>query len=88
MRITCCHCGERDSSEFVCRGAAAPRRPDAAGTDAARSFHEYVHLRDNPRGVHDEYWYHAFGCRAWLRVTRDTATHAVLAVRAATEQER
>ncbi len=27
-----------------------------------------------------ELWYHAFGCRSWLRVTRDTRTHEIFAV--------
>ena len=38
---------------------------------------DYVYLRDNPAGRHREFWYHAFGCRAWLSVTRDTRTHAI-----------
>jgi heterotetrameric sarcosine oxidase delta subunit len=86
MRITCCHCGERDSGEFVCHGAVHGRRPDAQEENAPRKFFEHVYLRDNVRGRHDEYWYHAYGCRAWLRVTRDTRTHDVIAVRPATER--
>lgn len=88
MRITCCHCGERDSSEFVCLGAAPPARPDPDGPDALRRFHEYVHLRDNVRGKHDEYWYHAYGCHAWLKVTRDTRTHEMLGVSPVAEGKR
>ncbi len=42
---------------------------------------EAVYLRDNPAGPHDELWYHASGCRSWLRVTRDTRTHEMLAAR-------
>lgn len=38
---------------------------------------DYVFLRENPRGAYAEYWHHAGGCRRWLVVTRDTATHAV-----------
>ena len=41
---------------------------------------DYVYLRDNIAGPHQEYWYHASGCRRWLVVDRDTRTHAVLAV--------
>jgi heterotetrameric sarcosine oxidase delta subunit len=83
MRINCCHCGERDSGEFVCHGAVHGRRPGAQ--DGAPAFHRYVYLRDNVRGRHDEYWYHAYGCRAWLEVTRDTRTHEVIAVAVASE---
>lgn len=73
MRIPCPHCGERDLQEFVYRGDAAPVRPtgDAGMVD-------YVYLRDNPRGPIAEHWYHAQGCRQWLTVRRDTATHAIL----------
>jgi methylglutamate dehydrogenase subunit B len=75
VRIPCPFCGERDASEFSYRGDAAPTRPNAD-----EAFHDYVYLRDNPAGRHEELWYHASGCRLWLRVTRDTRTHEVLAV--------
>lgn len=75
MRIHCPFCGERDLSEFSYLGDAAFQRPDSA-----EKFHEAVYLRDNPAGRHSELWYHAFGCRGWLRVTRDTRTHAIFAV--------
>ena len=39
---------------------------------------DYVYLRDNPVGVHREYWYHAAGCHAWLTVTRNVSTHEVI----------
>jgi len=38
-----------------------------------------IYLRDNPAGPNDELWYHASGCRSWLRVTRHTQTHEILA---------
>jgi len=78
MRIPCPFCGSRDSREFVHRGDALPVRPsgEEATTDSAAMF-DYVYLRDNPAGQIEEYWYHAQGCRQWLRVTRDTRTHIV-----------
>jgi heterotetrameric sarcosine oxidase delta subunit len=48
-------------------------------TDAA-TWHDYVFLRDNPRGRHAEYWHHVHGCRRWLRVERDTVTHEIESV--------
>ena len=82
MRIPCPHCGPRDAQEFTCLGDATLRRPEgAAATEAAMA--DYVYLRDNPRGMHREYWYHAQGCRSWLIVTRDTYTHAVAGAEAA-----
>ena len=38
---------------------------------------DYVYLRDNPAGPIAEHWYHAQGCRTWIVVTRDTATHRI-----------
>ena len=42
---------------------------------------DYVYLRDNPRGRYEEFWHHTSGCRRWLVVTRDTATHEIEASR-------
>ncbi len=76
MRLPCPHCGWRDLAEFVCRGDAAPRRPDglAASPDA---MSRYVLERDNPAGPLREHWFHAHGCRAWFEIERDTRTHAI-----------
>jgi methylglutamate dehydrogenase subunit B len=81
MRIPCPFCGERDASEFVYRGDADFKRPDPEAPDAEARFVAAVYLRNNPAGPHAELWYHAFGCRMWLRVTRNTCTHEILAVR-------
>ncbi len=76
--ISCPHCGTRPKEEFSIRGAALARpSPDADVQD----WFNYVYLRDNPRGRHDEHWHHTSGCRRWLVVTRDTLTHEVFAVR-------
>jgi heterotetrameric sarcosine oxidase delta subunit len=86
MRIHCPFCGERDVSEFSYLGDADFRRPDPASTDAINRFVEAVYLRDNPAGPHRELWFHAFGCRTWLRVRRDTITHEFLSVELSAEQ--
>jgi len=88
MRIECPFCGERDVSEFSYLGDADFRHPPADSEDLAGRFHEAVYLRDNPAGPHRELWYHASGCLSWLRVTRNTRTHEVLAVQLATESPR
>ncbi len=80
MRIVCPYCGERGNEEFSYLGDASPVRPDPAGADMPRKFAEYVYLRDNPRGVLRELWYHTAGCHAWLVVTRDTLTHEITGV--------
>jgi methylglutamate dehydrogenase subunit B len=72
MRIPCPFCGERESGEFTYLGANVPRtNADAFGE---------AYLRANLSGRHEELWYHAFGCRSWLVVTRDTRTHEIFAV--------
>ncbi len=78
MRIACPNCGERDVAEFAYGGDATVARP---ALDApAPEWQAAIYDRDNPRGPHAEYWQHAQGCRAWLRVERDTATHRISAV--------
>jgi heterotetrameric sarcosine oxidase delta subunit len=77
MRIPCPFCGERDVIEFSYLGDARFTRPDPQTADAQALFHDQVYLRDNPAGPFEELWYHAFGCRGWLRVRRDTRTHEI-----------
>ena len=82
MRVACPTCGPRDLREFTVTGAAWARPDAEAGPEA---WHEAVHLRANPAGPQEEYWWHGAGCGAWLVVERDTARHAVLSVRLAGE---
>ncbi|OLP57306.1 sarcosine oxidase subunit delta [Rhizobium rhizosphaerae] len=72
--IACPHCGRRPKEEFTVKGAALARPEPQAGADA---WFDHVYLRDNPRGPYQEFWHHTSGCRRWLVVTRDTATHEV-----------
>ena len=76
LRIHCPVCGLRDESEFSYGGDATVVRPahDETSIDV---WHDYVFLRDNPRGPHREYWHHVQGCRQWLVVERDTLTHKI-----------
>jgi methylglutamate dehydrogenase subunit B len=76
MLIACPHCGTRPVEEFTFNGDASIARPASADME---QWHDYVYLRDNPKGRFDEYAHHSGGCRAWLVVTRDTATHEVFA---------
>lgn len=70
--------GLRDSREFICLGdARLLGRPCWKAPDALDAFHDYVHLRDNPAGLHRELWFHAMGDQSWLVVTRDTVTHEI-----------
>jgi sarcosine oxidase subunit delta len=84
MRIPCPCCGERDVREFSCLGDAGPLRPAA---DDAAAFFDYVYLRTNPAGLHNELWYHAAGCHSWLVVTRNTVTHEIASVVRAADRQ-
>jgi sarcosine oxidase subunit delta len=81
MRIPCPVCGERALEEFTYRGDARPTRPprdgDSADPQVQAAWVDYVYLRANERGRIKELWQHLHGCRAWIVVDRDTATHAV-----------
>jgi len=77
LLIPCPWCGERAQTEFTYAGDAAPKRPDPeTATDA--DWADYIYLRDNPKGRHDELWQHTAGCRRYLKVCRDTSTHEIL----------
>ena len=73
--------GPRDACEFVYKGDAElvfrPERVEPVDYDA---FHDYLYLRQNPAGTHKELWYHEYGDRSWLVVTRNTQTHEILKV--------
>jgi methylglutamate dehydrogenase subunit B len=71
--------GLRDAQEFTYLGdASLMSRPDGMAAGAAEAFTDYVYLRDNPAGVHRELWFHEYGDRSWLVVTRNTLTHEIL----------
>jgi heterotetrameric sarcosine oxidase delta subunit len=62
--------------EFTYGGDATLTRP--AIDASVEAWAAFVYLRDNPAGPHDEFWFHAAGCRQWFRVRRDTRTHEIL----------
>nr|WP_309504393.1 sarcosine oxidase subunit delta [uncultured Roseovarius sp.] len=86
MRITCPICGLRNEAEFSYLGDASLRRPDDSETDP-QAWIDYVYLRKNPRGWHQEYWHHLQGCREWLVLERNTLTHEIGACKLARDVE-
>ena len=80
MLITCPHCGVRPVEEFTFLGDAKPLRPASNDPSSMEQWHDYVYLRDNPKGVIDEYAHHSGGCRTWLVLTRNTQTHDIASV--------
>ena len=80
LRIRCPWCGTRDQTEFRCGGQSHIPRPADPGKASDREWAEYLFYRDNPKGVHCERWVHAWGCRQWFNIARDTVTHEILRV--------
>lgn len=75
MRIPCPVCGPRPLSEFTYEGDATVVRPPLDAD--ADTWFAAVYQRENPRGPHTELWHHIQGCRTFVRVERDTATHEI-----------
>ncbi len=78
MLLICCpSCGERAQTEFSYGGDGRRKRPVDPPAETDTAWVDYVYLRDNPRGAHQELWQHVAGCRQWFLVTRDTLTHRI-----------
>jgi sarcosine oxidase subunit delta len=77
MLIPCPHCGSRPIEEFTFNGDARPQRPSSNDPATLGQWSDYVYLRENPRGLLDEFVHHSGGCRTWLVVTRNTETHDI-----------
>jgi sarcosine oxidase subunit delta len=84
MQIHCPLCGPRDRREFYYLGSddwlARPAGDDLAVWD------DWLHNRANPAGETADLWYHEGGCAQWLRVSRNTVTHAVTAAELVVER--
>ena len=77
MRIPCPLCGPRDRREFYYYGS--PDYLSPVGQDAdLDALDNQLFLRDNIAGQVQDLWYHEGGCAAWLKVTRNTISHAVM----------
>lgn len=76
IRINCPFCGIREHTEFTYGEDANRQTPGLSAP--IEEWNTYVYERDNVAGCHMEYWHHAFGCRSWIKVKRDTQTHAIL----------
>lgn len=75
LRITCPHCGWRPYTEFSFGGELPPAQ--RAGESEDEDF-ERVWLKRNQAGRQLERWFHAFGCRRWFTLERDTVTNEVV----------
>lgn len=69
LRIDCPNCGARSIEEWVY--GEIPVVPDHLvdpdDRDVDRAF-----FHDNAEGAVTEAWFHLYGCRRWVTLTRDT----------------
>jgi heterotetrameric sarcosine oxidase delta subunit len=79
MQINCPHCGPRAQGEFFYERTVDSVVTLNMAQDEAMTT---LFTRANPRGLDEEIWRHAFGCRAWMVLTRHRVTHVIEAVRA------
>lgn len=78
LLIECPWCGERAQGEYRYVGDASRKRPADLESLSEEAWYDYVYLRSNPRGPHEEMWQHIGGCRSFVKVVRDTSTHEIL----------
>jgi len=77
LQIPCPWCGIRDETEFGYGGEAHIIRPEKPEELSDAKWADYLFMRENPRGRHLEQWQHAFGCRRWFNVERDTVSYII-----------
>jgi sarcosine oxidase subunit delta len=75
IRIPCDHCGERPIEEYLYGEIFDV--PDTI-TDPLERDLDRAFMHGNVEGPVTEAWFHLYGCRRWVRVTRDTRSDDVL----------
>lgn len=75
LRIPCRHCGPRPIEEFLY--GEIPVIPDAIVDPDERDL-QRAFFHENTEGPIVERWFHAYGCRRWTTIERDTGTDEVL----------
>lgn len=76
--IYCPYCEEhREEEEFHAKGQAHLSRPLDPESCSDKEWGEYLYFRTNPRGLHQELWVHATGCRKFFNISRDTQSYEI-----------
>lgn len=78
LLIPCPWCGPREEAEFSYGGEAHIVRPQDPAALTDEEWADYLFMRKNSRGSHEEQWCHSAGCRRWFLVVRDTVTYKVI----------
>jgi sarcosine oxidase subunit delta len=71
VEIPCSNCGRRPIEEYIY--GEIPRVPESI-TDVNERDIDRGFMHDNREGIVVERWFHVYGCRRWVTVTRDTRT--------------
>jgi sarcosine oxidase, subunit delta len=80
MQIHCPHCGLREESEFAYGGDANPLRPSVPAEDVSdEAWALFLYYYSVTKGPKPERWFHAYGCRHWFQIDRNTVTHEIRA---------
>lgn len=74
LLIECPWCGAREQTEFSYHGEAHIARPADPDALSDEEWAAYLFARKNPKGVHYELWMHAFGCRRFFQMARNTVS--------------
>ena len=81
MLLIKCHvCGcEGDETDFHYGGEGHIKRPasTAPGKVSDTAQRDYLYVRKNPRGPHEELWLCERGCGKWFYALRDTLSLAI-----------
>ncbi len=75
IHIECDNCGTRPIEEFLY--GEVPVVPDSIVDPDERDI-DRGFMHENPEGPATERWFHAYGCRRWTTVMRDTRTDEIL----------
>ena len=75
--VVCLGCGGRGETESSYGGEGGITRPAGPDKLSDAGWADYLFMRTNPRGAHQELWNHAQGCRRWFGVERDTVTYHI-----------
>ena len=75
IEIHCPNCGHRPIEEFLY--GEVPIVPESIVDPDERDL-DRAFMHENTEGPIVERWFHAYGCRRWVTVERDTRTDVVL----------
>ncbi|MGR3623825.1 sarcosine oxidase subunit delta [Pseudophaeobacter sp.] len=84
--LECPYCGVKAEETELASGGEAHLKRFGPGSDDEQ-FHDYLFMRENPKGVHFERWRHANGCGKWFHAARCTMTMEVFGTYAAQTYE-